>query len=149
MHLHSSGWAKLAVRALCGIARIAGLHQSYQSLLAAPHSTWQRSKRAFGLNCTSSDLPRLATTMGGSKRKATEPAAKPAKKPAAEPAEAKDAAPSSSSDATVLPLQVNPKRVQKLRDGEIGEGPIIYWCAPVDTTRERLQLFVVMEQQWS
>ena len=119
------------MRALCGIARIAGLHQSCRSLAAAPHFSCQRARRALGLNCTSSDLPRLASTMGGAKRKASEPAAKPAKKPAAEPEEAKDAAPSSSSDATKLPLQINPKRVQKLRDGEIGKGPIIYWCAPV------------------
>ena len=123
--------AKLAVQPLCGIARIAGLHQSYPRLAAASHLCSPQSRRALGFQHSSGDVPRLATTMGGAKRKAIEPAAKPAKKPAAEPAEAKDAAPSSSSDASKLPLQVNPKRVQKLRDGEIGEGPIIYWCAPV------------------
>lgn len=123
--------AKLAVRALCGIAGIAGLHQTCSGLTAASQAVLQHPRGALGLKVTLPEHSRLASTMGGAKRKAAEPAAKPAKKPAAESAEAKDAAPSSSSDASKLPLQVNPKRVQKLRDGQIGEGPVIYWCTPV------------------
>ena len=128
--------AKLAVRALCGLARNAGLHHAYPGPAAASQLKCQHHlRRALDLKHTPPELPRLVTTMGAAKRKASEPAAKPAKKPTAEPAETEDAVPSSNSDASVLPLQVNPKRVQRLRDGEIGEGPIIYWCGPGYCTR--------------
>ena len=119
------------MRALYGIARTVSLRQCYPGLAAALHLSTPHARRALGHRHASPELPRLASTMGGAKRKAREPAALPAKKPAAEPAETEDAAPSSSSDASKLPLQVNPKRVRKLRDGEIGEGPIIFWCVPV------------------
>ena len=85
--------------------------------------------------------------MGGAKRKASEPAAKPAKKPAAEPAEAHDAAPSSSSDATVLPLQINPKRVQKLRDGGDRQGAHhILVCACSRQCEQSISYVVVISE---
>ena len=65
---------------------------------------------------------RFANIMGkAAKRKADG-------EPAAEPAEDQSAAPSSSG-ASGLPLKVNPKRVRELKGGEIGSGPVIYWCA--------------------